>query len=370
MEIAESIFNPYLLGHEAVEAELAAAVKAGTLHHSLIICGERGIGKATLAGRLARYLFVKDNASAEALPAFDFAGVKEEETAFSFGFDEGETEEDNVSFIAADSMAARPAKSSLRDIDIGALRLPETHPIFEKMRVGGVADFKYVCRMENERGKLAADITIEQVRELKEFFSTTASEGGWRVALIDCLDDMNTKSANAILKLLEEPPARSLLILVANNLRSVLPTIKSRCRIVRLAPLGDVNMKQLCDAYELPSDEISLRLAGGSIGRLAAFVRGGGAELKFAFDNVVADLRAGKFGGIKAFAESLRPEGKMQLWAGILDDFFKTQALKNNSEELFATREKTLSLLADMADKNLDAPSVGVQILKEIQGIL
>ncbi|PWR19997.1 DNA polymerase III subunit delta' [Zavarzinia compransoris] len=225
-----------LIGHGEAEAAILDAIAGGKLHHAWLLTGPRGIGKATLAYRFARYLF-------------------------AHGLDGG----------PVDMFGAGPSS-----LDIAA-----DDPLFKRIAAGGHPDLVTLEREENPRTKVLRDeIVIDQVRDLAGFFAMTPAEGGFRVAVIDAIDEMNRNAANALLKLLEEPPPRSVLILVAHAPGRLLPTIRSRCRRLALRPLGEADVAAILTrlAPAVPQEDIRglCRLADGSPGRALALAAAGG----------------------------------------------------------------------------------------------
>jgi len=220
--------NPAFLGHQAAVASLFHAASSGRLHHGWLISGPAGIGKATLAFRFARWLL------AGAATA-DFA-------------------------------------------------VPESHPVFRRVAANTHPDLFTVERRINEKtDKLQSEIVIKTVREAIGFMHHTPAEGGWRVVIIDGAEDMNTQTANALLKLLEEPPKRAILLLVTSAPGRLLPTIRSRCRALALGNLSEAEVAALLADYapELGASERA-RLAGlaeGSIGTALALAAEGGLSL-------------------------------------------------------------------------------------------
>ncbi len=232
--------NPDPRGHEEAEKILLDAFLGGRLAHAWLISGPRGIGKATLAYRFARYILAKGGEGAGGL----------------FG-----------DALSADDMYLAP-----------------DNPVFMRTASGGHADLKAIERTVNEKtGKLSTEIIVKDVRSIGNFMSLTSAEGGWRVVVIDSADDMNRHAANAVLKVLEEPPARALLVLVSHNPGRLLATIRSRCRKLALQPLPGETVEKLI-AEALPDldagDASSLAyLADGSPGRALALAAEGGLEL-------------------------------------------------------------------------------------------
>jgi DNA polymerase-3 subunit delta' len=241
-EVPEPRANPELTGHAAAEDALLEAYHAGKLPHALIIAGPRGVGKATLAFRLARFLMAQ---SAE--PA----------SAGLFG-------------------AAPPPRS---------LALAPDHPVFRRIAAGGHADLITVERGRDPRKKerLRGEIVVEDTRGVASFLRLTPAEGGWRIVIVDSADDMNRNAANALLKILEEPPRRSLLMLVSHNPGRLLPTIRSRCRKLTLKPLPDNEVVRLIAHYrpDIASEDARALalLAEGSIGRALELQASGGLDL-------------------------------------------------------------------------------------------
>jgi|TARA_Y100000294_G_scaffold146282_1_gene141774 DNA polymerase-3 subunit delta' len=232
--------NPDLRGHEEAEKILLDGFHGGRLAHAWLISGPQGIGKATLAYRFARYILAQGGEGAGGL--------------FS---------------------DAQPADD---------MYLAPDNPVFMRTAAGGHADLKAVERTVNEKtGKLRSEIVVDDVRAVGRFFAMTAGEGGWRVAVIDSADEMNTSAANAVLKVLEEPPDRALLLLVSHNPGRLLATIRSRCRKLALQPLpGETVEKLIAEALpDLDAGDASTLayLADGSPGRALALAAEGGLGL-------------------------------------------------------------------------------------------
>jgi len=237
--------NPALLGHEAAEKELLDTFASGRMAHAWLISGPRGIGKATLAYRFARYLL-----AGAGRPASDGPGL--------FG--------DELPASDANSLFIDPGSS-----------------VFRRIAGGGHADFLCVERTVNDRGKLRMEIVVDDVRAVGGFFGLTAAEGGWRVVVIDSADEMNRNAANAVLKVLEEPPAGALMLLVCHNPARLLPTIRSRCRTLNLSSLSDEVVRGLLQQHypNLPDEDASMlaRLSEGSAGRAMALAGEGGLDI-------------------------------------------------------------------------------------------
>jgi DNA polymerase III subunit delta' len=220
-----------LLGQSRAEASFLEAYTTGRLHHGWLITGPRGVGKATLAWRIARFLITTP-----------------------------EAEEDGL-------FGAPPPPASL-DID------PQ-HPVARRMAALAEPRLQLTRRPYDEKtNRLKQDITVEEIRKLKSFFQLSSTDGGRRVAIVDCADEMNTSAANALLKLLEEPPAGCTILLIAHQPARLLPTIRSRCRELRLTTLDAADMAEaLVAAGAHPEDPVALAaLSGGSVGEAIRLV--------------------------------------------------------------------------------------------------
>lgn len=227
-----------LIGQEKAEAAFLEAFTAERLHHGWLLSGPRGIGKATLAWRIARFLLSQPLDDGDSL----------------FGAPQGPTTLDT----APDLPICRR---------IAAL----SEPGLFLLRHG----------WDEKKKRLRTEITVNEVRKLHGFFALSAAEGGRRVVIVDSADAMNTSAANALLKLLEEPPARATLLLISHQPARLLPTIRSRCRALPLAPLGDTDLAEALAAcgYEAMPDSGTLALAQGSVGAAVDLIESGGGAI-------------------------------------------------------------------------------------------
>ncbi len=211
-----------LVGQEAAEAELLGAMASGRLHHAWLIAGPRGVGKATLAYRAARALLASD-------------GVP-------------------------------------RTLD-----LAPDHPVARRVRAGSEPRLTVLRReWDRARDRLPDVIGVDAVRRLIARLSLSAADGGRRVVIVDAADEMNPQAANALLKLLEEPPERATMLLVAHRPSALLPTIRSRCRVLRLRPLGARAMAEAMGSEDAPA---LAALSGGSMGEALRLAAGDGPAL-------------------------------------------------------------------------------------------
>jgi DNA polymerase-3 subunit delta' len=243
-----------LFGHAEAEQTLLSAYRGGRIPHAWLIGGERGIGKATLAFRMARFVLAHPDPKA-------------------------------------------PAVQRATSLDV-----PADHPVTRRIAGQAHSDLLMLERVINEKtGKLFTQIRVEDVRRSVGFFGSTAGEGGWRVAVVDSVDELNGPSENALLKILEEPPPRALLLLISNAPGRVLPTIRSRCRTVILRPMVEEDVAKalaaaLSEAAALGeakvTDEIraAAAAAGGSVSRAMALLEGDALELRDRLIGLLARL--------------------------------------------------------------------------------
>ncbi|MCL1786112.1 MAG: AAA family ATPase [Alphaproteobacteria bacterium] len=245
-----AIENDALVGHNAAAKSFMDAFEKRAeypLHPVWMLSGARGIGKATFAYHIARYVF-KNNSPANSLDLF--------------------------------------AAPEPRTANLATIVIPADDPVFQKMLSGGFGDFFIIDLERNidKEGKsypTAKSISVHTVRAMIEKMQMTSMEGAWRVVIIDSVDELSTAAANAMLKLLEEPPAQTLFLLVSHSLANALPTIRSRARVEKLQPLNNSELRELFYKF-LPDEEITpalIKLASGSFGRIADLKKNGGAEI-------------------------------------------------------------------------------------------
>jgi DNA polymerase-3 subunit delta' len=257
-----------LLGHEAAEKTMLAAHQSGRLHHAWLITGPRGIGKATLAWRFGRFLLAGDKQGG----------------LFGGGAPE-----------SLDVPAEAPGRSLVD---------ARSHP-----------DLFHLRRTLNpDTGRMRAEIAVDDVRDLGAFMHMTPAMGQWRVAIVDSADEMNRNSANAVLKILEEPPPNAVLLIVTHAPGRLLPTIRSRCRRLALQPLADDMVVRLlgdlAPAVKESERETLARLAEGSIGRGLELAGAGSLELYNEMVGVLATLPELDMVRLHAFAERFARRGE------------------------------------------------------------
>lgn len=224
-----------LFGHADAERTLLAAYRGGRMPHAWLIGGPPGVGKATLAYRVARFVLAHPDAAAQ------------------------------------DVQAAQ------------TLALDSTHPVARRIAAQAHPDILTLERTAGPTGTIRSVITVDDVRRTVGFFGSTAGAGGWRICIVDSADDLQSpQGANALLKVLEEPPSRALFLLVSHAPGRLLATIRSRCRRLTLRALEAADVAQAAaQALERdPEDREVLKAAAaaqGSVARATTLL--GGAAL-------------------------------------------------------------------------------------------
>ena len=215
----------HLFGHAQAQTDFLDSYRSGRAHHAWLITGPQGIGKATLAWKIARFLLATSP---------DDGGM----------------------------FAPQPPDT---------LDIPSDHPTARRLRALSEPGLYLLRRGLNDKETaVTQDILVKEVRLMTEYFHKSLGDGGRRVCIIDAADDLNPNAANALLKLLEEPPTGVTFLLLSHAPFRLLPTIRSRCRELRLTPLTPQDLSDALTAAGgtmAPEDRIPLaELAGGSVG--------------------------------------------------------------------------------------------------------
>src|SRR5215467_9488967 len=283
-----------LFGHAAAEREFLAAYRSGRVPHAWLIGGEPGIGKATLAYRIARFVLAHPDPS-RAPPAYPPPHAGEGRQGASLAID--------------------PAHRTVRHVGANA------HP-----------DLLALERTPGDTGKMRTVITVEQVRRLATFFGSTAGEGGWRVCIVDSADELkHPEGSNALLKMLEEPPPRSLFLLVSHAPGRLLPTIRSRCRRLVLKPLGQGDVVSAAgialgiDAAD-PALANAAAAARGSVSRAIALAGGPMLVLREKVGELLRGLPSTDPHALHAIGEQLdRDRGLLEVFVGAVRDWLSAR---------------------------------------------
>lgn len=253
-----------LFGHADAERALLQAFAAQRLHHAWLVAGREGIGKATLAYAFARFLLARPD----------------------------ERDASGASLVVAETSAAARQVRALSNPGLLVLRRPWDH----------------------RAKRHAAFVPVDEVRRLRGFLGHTADEGVWRLVIVDSVDEFNANAANALLKSLEEPPSRTVFLLLTAEPGRLLPTIRSRCRLLELSPLLASDLRQAATAAlaaaDVPQPEASISdrltsLAAGSVRRLLVLSHGDGLKLHERVERILTALPGVDWGAAHALADEL-----------------------------------------------------------------
>lgn len=320
--------NTALFGHDQAEQFLATAYRSGRIHHAVLIEGPAGIGKATLAFRLANHILQHPDPS------------------------------------QAPEMLAAPdaASSTFRQIAAGASHhlLHLTRPLDEKT------------------GRVKSAITVDEVRRAGRFLSQTSGSGNWRIVIIDPADDLNRAAANAILKILEEPPRRALFLVVSHAPGKLLPTIRSRCLPLRLHPLEPIVLKRALAHLGFsgdgggPSLDEAVARAEGSVAQALMLLRYGGLDIAQAFDRII---KAGPLAGRKEvhkLADTLTAKDRETAFAffqAYLGDWIMTEARTAAAAGDLVRAERLARLASDLDETWATAASYNLDRKQTVLGV-
>jgi len=247
-----------LVGHQVALATASRTIRSGRPPQGWLISGPPGVGKATFAFRIARYLL-------------------------AYGVTDRGPED---------------------------LSVPPNDPASVQVSAGGHPGLLVLQRGINPNtGKPMTVLGVDEIRKLAGFFGMTSGAGGWRIAIVDTADDMNPQAANALLKALEEPPARAMLMLLSNAPGQLLPTIRSRCQRLDLRPLSDSELaKELSERLpDLSGNEREtlIRISGGSIGAALALAGDDGLALAEEAERLVDRASSPDIAATLAIADKL-----------------------------------------------------------------
>ena len=327
-------FGQKLVGHKAAEAELLAAYRAGRLAHAWLIGGAEGVGKATIAWRFARFLFANPDPTA-------------------------------------------PRVREARDLNVDA-----SHPAARQLAALSHPDFALIRReWKSNPKRLGTEIGVDDVRHALQVFQMSAAFGGWRICIVDSAEDLNRSSANALLKMIEEPPQRSLILIVSHRPGQVLPTIRSRCRKLKLDPLSAAEIADVVATLGSPWSEAkpeaiadAAQRANGSIrealARLGPELEGIGALI----DSTIADLPRPDPRAVARLAEALAGRSAAEAYQAFHRELFdwlaayasRTASSTARAEELGALWDRIRAAARETDALNLDRKLHILAIFAEI----
>jgi DNA polymerase-3 subunit delta' len=293
-----------LYGHTDAEHTILAAWASGRLPHALLIGGPEGIGKATLAFRIARFILARGAAPADALTP--------------------------------------------ESLDIAS-----DHPVSRQVEALAHPDLLILRRVWNDdTKKLRSEIRVEDVRRTISFFGSTSAYGGYRVCIVDSAEELNKSGANALLKILEEPPANSLLMIVSHSPGRLLPTIRSRCRRLMLRPLDVADVTAALEGIaagnpDLPRDQIgaAATAGGGSVRHALQLLTGENLEVRDLTAGLLAQLPAVDGEGLHSLSDRIKGSEELAIFAETVGDWLATAATRT------ADPAARLARLAEAWDK-------------------
>ncbi|MEL7109926.1 MAG: AAA family ATPase [Pseudomonadota bacterium] len=295
-----------LIGHDTSITRFKNARASGRLHHGWIFQGPSGIGKSIIARRIAGLMLGAASMDAEA-------------------------EDETMQLILS----------------------------------GGHPDLKWVTRRLNEKGKLRQDITVDQIRDLNQFFQLRPALAGWRVGVVDALDEMNVSGMNALLKTLEEPPKNALLILISHATQPILPTIRSRCQVLRFYPLGEQDSKSVLGQADADID-LAHELAPGRPGYGLELSQTAGAKAVQTARALLRNVRKPSGGVVSAaLTSTLVDDGSL---AAFSDTLMQWVANKTDDEpELSATWLKMHQVRTTASSLNLTPLQTATKLFSVLQ---
>ncbi len=265
-----------LVGHDSAMKKLTHVYASGKMHHAWLISGPRGIGKASLAFCFAKHIF------------------------------------------------SQPNQTSAPEL-YDAATIPDT--INRQVSQGAHPELLHLTRPWDPKAKkFKTQLTIEEVRRTKSFYGMTAGAGGWRITVVDCADDMNANAANALLKILEEPPKRSVFFVLTHAAGSLLPTIRSRCQMLSLQPLSAQSINTVLDQLKVLASEAdrdrASRLSEGSVRRAIQLIHGDVMKDYNTFEKLMETQATGNgtdWGVVHKIADNISRKGREQELGLFLD---------------------------------------------------
>ena len=293
---AERIF-----GHETASKEFLDLFAASRLHHGWLLCGPRGVGKATLAWQITKFLLTMPDLNLDS----DLLG--------------------------------------------GPLKIPKTleispdHPISRRIAAGSEPGVFIVRRAYDEKRKRHKQvITVDEIRKLKSFFGLTSADAGRRIVIVDCAEDMNSSAANALLKILEEPPENAFLFLISHQPARLLPTIRSRCRVMRLDSLDNSSIVKALKAAGINFDISQLdsltKLSKGSIGEAVRILNMQGLSMYEEIIDILRSLPRLNNKKVRSMADRLSGQGassEFELFISLFETALNRLVLSGTRKEYF-----------------------------------
>ncbi|WP_417668569.1 DNA polymerase III subunit delta' [Roseibium sp.] len=327
-----------LIGHVDVERELLEAYRSERLHHAWILGGPKGIGKATLAYRFARFVL------------------------------------------------RHPDRFATEVMDATTLEVEPNHIVSQQVAAGAHPNILHLRRPWDEKGKrFKTELPVDEIRRTVSFFGTTAADRAWRLCIVDAADDMNASSANALLKILEEPPARCLFLVLSHAPGRLLPTIRSRCRRVDLTPLTDDEIVE--GLTELAADTLSndtpmadlVGFADGSLRSALMLLAGDGLAINKGFVALAEQSPDCDIKALHGLADLVAARGQTDNWESFLHIArqwlharMKSEATQGPARLVSWAQlwEKTNRAAAEVDALNLDRKQVVLDVFRNLSQVM
>ncbi|MBR5598541.1 MAG: hypothetical protein IKW39_00720 [Alphaproteobacteria bacterium] len=342
-DILSPISNTHLIGHPEEESLFLNAYNSGSLHHGWLITGDEGIGKATLAYKIARFLL---------------------------------TAEPNRQYTSLNVSPTNPI--------IGQI-IQKSHPDFKVLeRDYTETDKKKLIKAINSGDtvddelkqslKRSSVIKVDDVRDVVTFLSKKSFNDNWRVVIVDTADDLNTSSANALLKILEEPPLKSILLLLSHNPGKLLPTIRSRCAKLPLSPLKETEVQNLIRRYLPELDEPTVKgiakISKGSIGRAIKYYQNDALSIYGEIQKICYNKNSTTSSLLNLVDTVSADEDCWNLFCELVCHFMRdTLSETPNKRELYEVYENSLKIIHDTTSINMDKKQSALQIINSLSQI-
>lgn len=346
--MAKEVLNPnqntYLIGHDESQELFLSAYNSKTLHHGWLITGDEGIGKATLAYKIARFLLTAD--STKTYTSLDIS-------------------QDNP-------VHGQIIQKSHPDFKVLERDYTETD---KKKLIKAINTGEEIDEELKQSLKRSSIIKVEDVRDVVTFLSKKSFNDNWRVVIVDSADELNTSSANALLKILEEPPLKSILLLISHTPGKLLPTIRSRCAKLSLKPLDEKVVASLIRRYlpDLNEKEVQglAKISQGSIGRAIKYANNDALSI---YEKIQKICYSGEKYDAELMVELANlcsaTEDNWDLFSELICRFIHdTMAATPNKRELYLCYEETLKILNQTASLNMDKKQAILQILHPLTQI-
>ena len=344
MSSIESIITPrnnnYLLGHETQEKSFLSAWKNNSLHSSWLISGVEGIGKATFAYRLARFLLSADENNKEKYNSLD---------------------------VTPDSQIVRLINNNSHpDFKVIERDYTETD---KKKILKAIKDGDALSEEELQNLKKSAFIRVDDVRQIHEFLAKKSGGDNWRVVLIDSVDDMNLAAANALLKVLEEPPHKTLMLLISHNPNRLLPTIRSRCAKANFVPLDNLQVASLLRRYRPEIMETDVKkiaeISSGSIGKAIRYSDNNALDLYNKLHKIVGAKDKFSISALQDFcAQSTVDDESYELSKELILKFLSENIKSSeNTDALLQSWDEAVTVFAETSSLNMDKTQAIMKII-------